>query len=145
MGADSLGDGRGIAASDFDSDGDMDLIISNYNAPANYYVNEYAQGNWLRVRLRGRQSNRDGIGAIVRTRCGQTKQMRVVTAGDGFGSQYSRVAHFGLASSEKVDELTVEWPSGKRQCFNNVDANQLIDVDEYQGCDIVQPSFCAHE
>lgn len=37
-----------------DSDGDIDLIISNYDTSANYYVNEYAQGNWLRVRLRGR-------------------------------------------------------------------------------------------
>lgn len=58
--------------------------------------------------------------------------MRVITAGDGIRSQYSRVAHFGLANSDHVAELIVEWPSGKRQRFLNVEANQLIDVDEYQ-------------
>lgn len=131
LGADSLGDGRGIAASDFDGDGDMDLIISNFNKPANYFVNNHAKGNWLRVRLRGRQSNRDGIGAIIRARSGETSQMRVVTAGDGFGSQYSRVAHFGLDESEVVDELVVQWPSGRRQALAGVRANQVLDVDEY--------------
>ncbi len=94
-------------------------------------MNDGAAGKWLRVRLRGRESNRDGIGAIIRTTTGEQKQMRVVTAGDGFGSQYSRVAHFGLAAAQRVDELTIDWPSGKRQTFTNVRANQLLDIDEY--------------
>ena len=130
LGADSLGDGRGIAASDFDADGDLDLIVSNYNKPANYFVNNHASGNWLQIRLHGQQSNRDGIGAIVRARTGETSQMRVITAGDGFGSQYSRVAHFGLSEAQRVDELSIEWPSGKRQRFHDVPANQRIDIRE---------------
>lgn len=130
-GADSLGDGRGLAVSDFDSDGDLDMIVTNYNTPANYYVNQTPPAHWLRVRLRGRDSNRDGIGALVAARTGQRTQLRVVTAGDGFGSQYSRVVHFGLAGENTVDELTVTWPGGKKQTFQNVAADQLIEIDEY--------------
>src|SRR6516162_5412976 len=89
-GIDSLRDGRGLAVSDFDGDGGLDFIINNYNAAAQYFVNRVPhRGHWLRTRLRGRTSNRDGIGAIIRVRTGDRRQMRVITAGDGYASQYS--------------------------------------------------------
>lgn len=127
---DSLGDGRGLAVSDFDLDGDLDFIVSNYDKPANYYVNHAAAGNWLRVRLRGRESNRDGIGAIVRVRTKDLWQMRVITAGDGFGSQCSRLAHFGLAGASTVDEIEVIWPGGRRQRLGAQTANREINIEE---------------
>jgi hypothetical protein len=130
-GLDSLRDCRGLAVSDFDGDGGLDFIVNNYNAPARYYVNRVpGRGHWLRVRLRGRQSNRDGIGAILRARAGELKMMRVVTAGDGYASQYSRVAHFGLGKAAEIAELEVTWPSGKHQVFRHVRADRLIEIDE---------------
>ncbi len=132
-GLDSLRDGRGLAISDFDGDGGLDLIVNNYNAPAHYFVNRLPhRGHWLRVRLRGRQSNRDGIGAIIRIRTGQRRQMRVVTAGDGYASQYSRVAHFGLAEATVVDELEVTWPDDthQRQTFRAVSGDRTIEIDQ---------------
>src|SRR5207302_322744 len=128
-GLDSLRDGRGLAVSDFDGDGGLDFIINNYNAPAQYFVNHVPnRGHWLRVRLRGRQSNRDGIGAIIRARAGDLRMMRVVTAGDGYASQYSRVAHFGLGDATAVDELSVMWPSGVEQKFKGVGVDRLIEI-----------------
>jgi hypothetical protein len=132
-GLDSLRDGRGMAVSDFDGDGGLDFIINNYNAPAQYFVNRLPnRGHWLRIRLRGRDSNREGIGAIIRARTGDLRQMRVVTAGDGYASQYSRVAHFGLGQTDHVDELEISWPNAKhtRQRFQNVPADRLIEIDE---------------
>lgn len=129
-GLDSLRDGRGLAVSDFDGDGDLDFIVNNYNAPAHYFANEAAHGHWLRVRLRGREDNREGIGAIVRARAGDRRQMRVVSAGEGYASQISRVAHFGLGEAAVVDELEVTWPRGRRQVFRGVPADRVIEVDE---------------
>ena len=140
FGLDSLSDGRGIAASDFDGDGDLDFIINNYNRPAHYFVNELPRRHWLRVRLRGRESNRDGIGATIRVRTGDRLQTRVVTAGDGYASQFSRVAHFGLGDSEVVDVLEVTWPGGEGsrgrgsrervQRFHHIGVDRLIEIDE---------------
>ncbi len=136
-GIDSLRDARGMAASDFDGDGDVDFIVNNYDARAEYFVNQVAaaggradRAHWLQVVLRGRRSNRDGVGAILRLESGGRHQMRVVTAGDGYISQYSRVAHFGLGEDRQADRLEVTWPSGERQLFTGVEADQLIEIDE---------------
>ena len=129
-GVDSLGDGRGMAKADFDRDGDVDMIITNYKSPTHYYVNKVAKGHWLQVRLRGRENNRDGIGAIIRVRTGENKQLRIISAGDGYASQFSRVAHFGVGENERIDELEVSWPNGKKQLFKGIPADQMIEIDE---------------
>jgi hypothetical protein len=132
-GLDSLRDGRGMAVSDFDGDGGLDIIVNNYNAPAHYFVNRAQRGHWLRVRLRGSRSNRDGIGAILRARTGELRQMRVVCAGEGYASQNSRVAHFGLGTSPVLDELVIEWSSGTRQTLRNIAVDRVIEVEEDAG------------
>ena len=119
-----------MAKADFDRDGDVDLIITNYKARAQYYVNQVARGHWLQVRLRGRKNNRDGIGAIIRVRCGENLQLRVISAGDGYASQFSRVAHFGIGENEQIDELEVSWPNGAKQFFKGIPADRMVEIDE---------------
>jgi hypothetical protein len=119
-----------MAKADFDRDGDVDLIITNYKARAHYYVNQVARGHWLQVRLRGRKNNRDGVGAIIRIRSGKNRQMRVVSAGDGYASQFSRVAHFGVGEKDVIEELEVSWPNGMKQTFKGIPADQMLEIDE---------------
>ncbi len=133
MGVDSLADARGLGIADFDNDGDLDMVVSNYRRPAAFYVNHAAKGNWLKLRLRGRQSNRDGIGAIITIAGKAGRQTRVVTAGDGYASQFSRVQHFGLGSESQVQQIRIEWPSGAVQEFGSIAADQLLEVDEESG------------
>ncbi len=106
------------------------MVVNNYNGRAQYFVNQVADGHWLRVRLRGRENNRDGVGAIVRVSVGESQQMRVITAGESYASQHSRAAHFGLGEASVVDRLEVTWPLGQRQVFEAVTADRLIEIDE---------------
>jgi len=114
------------------------MAVSNYRRPAAFYVNNAAQGRWLKVRLRGRTSNRDGVGATVTVSSGDRKQLRVVTAGDGYASQFSRVQHFGLGKNKHPLHVQIQWPSGVVQNLPGVASNQLIEVDELNG--MVQPA-----
>lgn len=129
-GLNSLRDGRGLAVSDFDSDGDLDLVINNYHDKAHYFVNQVARGHWLKVKLTGSESNRDAIGAQVRVRLKDQWLTRVVSAGDGYASQYSKTLHFGLGSLETVPELEVRWPSGQVQKLGPTSADRLLELKE---------------
>lgn len=129
-GLDSLRDGRGLAVSDFDGNGSLDLVVTNYDAPAQYYENHAATGHWLRVRLRGVESNRDAVGAVVRIRTGGGRQMRVVSAGDGYASQFSKTVHFGLGERGTVDELEVTWPSGRVETFVDLAVDRVVEIRE---------------
>ena len=58
---------RGAAYADFDRDGDLDILIATNDGPAYLFRNDGGNHNhWICVRLVGRKSNRDGIGAVVR-------------------------------------------------------------------------------
>lgn len=132
-GLDSLRDGRGLAVSDFDGNGSLDLVVTNYGAPAHYFVNSAATGHWLQVRLRGVVSNRDGIGAVVRVRTGEKQQMRVVSAGDGYASQFSKTLHFGLGDFERIDELEISWPSGRCEAYFDLEVDRVVGLREGEG------------
>ena len=77
--------------------------------------NDQALGNhWLRVKLTGKAANRDGVGAMLKLKSGETTQWRLVTAARSYLSQSETVATFGLGQGAKQAELTVVWPGGER-------------------------------
>jgi hypothetical protein len=123
--------GRGSAAGDFDNDGDLDLLVLNLNGPARLYRNDGGnRGNWIMIRTVGTASNRDGIGARVRVKAGGVTQIRDIRSSSGYLSQSDPRAHFGLATSRKVDRIEVRWPSGRISALDNVEVNQVITVTE---------------
>lgn len=129
---------RGAATFDADGDGDLDLLVTYNNEAAKLLRNEGAGGgHWLEVKLAGRASNRDGIGARVEVISGGRKQFREIRAGSSYLSQSSLTAHFGLGEGARVDTLSIRWPSGGRQSFSAVAADREILVDEASG--IVPP------
>ena len=86
-------------------------------------------GNYLNVRLIGVKSNRDGNGARITLRSGESRQMREVTNGASFGC-LPLEQHFGLGKAARVDALEVRWPSGLVQRVENPPVNQTICVTE---------------
>ena len=125
---------RGAAYGDYDRDGDLDVLISTNNGPAYLLRNDGGNANsYLRLKLVGRESNRSGIGAVVKVRSASGKQWQTVRSGSSYCSQSELPLTFGLASDLQVETVEVLWPSGKRQEFKKIEPNRFLVVYEEAG------------
>jgi hypothetical protein len=123
------------AIGDIDNDGKPDIVVGNDIEPnflwANKTVNE---NNWLKVKLEGVISNRDGIGNTIEINIDGQSQYRYTLAGEGYLSQNSFYEFFGLGNATEVDYIKVTWTAtGETELINNVTANQAIIIKEGSG------------
>lgn len=108
--------GRGVAVGDFDNDGDLDVALSPLNEPAALLVNDTAPGgDWLGLRLVGRRSNRDAIGASLTLQTSAGRQLRFVKGGGSYLSQSDSRVFWGIPRGANVESVEIRWPSGARQ------------------------------
>ena len=132
-GMDNEGDGRCVVAGDFRNNGRLEVLVRQVGGgPLLLFENHFPQRNYLRVSLRGRQSNRLGIGARLIGRVGDRQLVRELYPLNSFRSQMPAEVHFGLGDADRLDRLTIRWPSGKTQVLTDVRANAHIVVDEGQ-------------
>jgi hypothetical protein len=126
--------GRGLAAGDFDRDGDIDLLMTTNNGPARLYRNDQLSGNRaLRFHLTGTQSNRDAIGATVRIVHGGESQSRTVKSGSSYLSQSELPVTFGVGQRDRIDRVVVSWPNGRTEDVKNVATGRAYDWVEGRG------------
>jgi hypothetical protein len=124
---------------DYNNDGFLDVYITagddygSTRTPSLLYRNNGNSNSWLRVKLIGTVSNRDGIGAKVRVqarRYGRVHwQRRDISGGDAVNGHHL-IAHFGLGNAVGADVVRIEWPSGIIQELTNVPVNQMLTVTE---------------
>jgi len=133
---------RGAACGDLDGDGDRDVVVVNIDAKLRgdraglptVLVNEGGNANhWLRVRLRGTKSNRDGIGAKIRLTTGDETWFAEVGSSPSYLCSTEAAVHFGLGARETVERLEVTWPSGAVQVLENVAADRRLTITEKGG------------
>ena len=124
--------GSTAAWADYDGDGDLDVYLAFWDsAHANRLVrNDGAAGHWLHVSLVGRAANRSAMGARLDLYAGGRDMVREVPGGDGYLSQNTLVAEFGLGGDTQADSLVVAWPSGNRQVLGALAADQWLEVTE---------------
>lgn len=115
--------GRGLARLDWNGDGLEDFAVSDLEGPAALVANRTeGAGRFVAVRLAGVESARDAIGAAVTVRAGGKTRARQLTAGDGYQASNERKLVYGLGAGDRVEELTVRWPSGRAQTFRGLAA-----------------------
>jgi len=125
---------RGAAFGDVDNDGDVDIVISNVNAPPDLFRTDTEAGrHWLLVKLTGTTSNRSAIGARVGCTAGGMTQWEEVRGGGSYISQNDLRVHFGLGETTKVDRLWVRWPSGLEEEWRELAADQILPLREGSG------------
>lgn len=122
---------RGSAFADIDGDGDLDVLIMQANGPARLLRNDRTLDNhWARLKLIGRKSNRDAIGAVVKARVGEKTITQQVMPTRGYLSQSELPVTIGLGKANYVDEALVVWPSGIKQSVKSLPAGKVTTIEE---------------
>jgi hypothetical protein len=115
--------GRGLAWADYDNDGRPDLVFSHNGGPIALLRNcTETNSNWLRLELigDGKASNRNAIGARVEIDYAGGRQVRFVNGGGSYLSASDRRLLVGLGGADRAKRITVFWPSGRKQVFDDL-------------------------
>jgi enediyne biosynthesis protein E4 len=119
---------------DLDGDGDLDIVTNEFNDRPQLLVSNLSDVRpvrFLQIQLTGTQSNRDGLGAIVRVRAGGRTLTRYCDGKSGYLSQSVLPLYFGLGDAERVDSVEVRWPSGQTQVVStNLPMNGVLRIVE---------------
>ena len=120
---------RGSAFGDYDNDGDLDVLVTNCNGPAQLLRNDLpARRNWLSVRLIGSRVNRDAVGSRIAVTCDGATQVREVRTNGSYASASDIRQHFGLGGCSRVERLEIIWHDGSSQVVGETEANRFLTI-----------------
>lgn len=120
----------GCAAVDLANDGALDLVFANQEGPPSVYRNNVAAGHSVEFKLAGHVPNRDGIGSEIHIETVSGTQVRQLYTEHGVVTSEPPIVHFGLGKDTVIKKLTIRWPLGDVQTFENLPADRLYTITE---------------
>jgi len=123
--------GRAVAKTDWNVDGKPDLVLGNLQQPSVVLTNTSASsGKSLQLRLISLSGDREAICASVTCQTGKRRQVQQLTAGDGYQCSNEKLITFGIAGTAFAEVISICWPSGEVQQFNNISLPNRLTVIE---------------
>ncbi|MFD2550202.1 FG-GAP-like repeat-containing protein [Bizionia sediminis] len=146
---------------DYDNDGDLDVYLTNSNTTSYLYENTTLSAgvtnpvHFFKLSLEGTTSNKSAVGTQVSIATSLGVFTRYFT-GVGFLGQSLKPVHFGLHAEMTINSVTIKWPSGLEESYNNLQADRhykategagLVDLNivpsqKISGC--TDPSSCSY-
>ena len=132
---------RSLVSFDYDNDGDLDLLVSNFDSNLILYENKAVdtyftgvdQGSWIKVNLKGTISNYDALGSVVEIYPNNDIDQSRLYHGSSYQNQSIQSVHFGLDNATYIDSLVVTWPNTGRQTYQDISVNSSITIIENGG------------
>ena len=138
---------RSAMFADYDDDGKIDMFITvngqqiedgkgntvfdpNQGRGILFQNQSKTKNNWIKIRLEGKQSNRDAFGTAVSLISNKIKQKQFLISGEGYFSSHAKELYFGLGQSNIIDNIQIKWPNGLIQTFKDILPNQTIHFTE---------------
>jgi hypothetical protein len=125
---------RSSVAFDLDDDGDLDLVTNEWNDHPQVLISNLSEKkpiHYLKIKLIGSVSNRDGLGATVKVHSRSKTYTRYHDGKSGHLSQSSMPLYVGLDDATQIDRIEVLWASGKRQQLTeNIPVDKLLTITE---------------
>ncbi len=125
-------DSRSVMVGDFNGDLAPDLLVGSVGGgPLRLFMNQFPEGNHrVEIRLKGVESNHSAIGARAVAEANGKLIVRDLFAPNGFMGQGPAWLNFGVGSADRIDKLTIRWPTGKQQVFEDLPVDCVIQIVE---------------
>jgi hypothetical protein len=125
---------RGLAIGDLFNDGNMDIVIGDIDGAPMLLRNRGIPGrHWASFELSGTKSNRLALNGRISIVAAGVTQTDEIHSGGSYLSQNDLRIHFGIGTSEKIQSVTIHWPSGRVETLNNLAVDKYYSVLEGQG------------
>lgn len=128
---------RTVALGDYDNDGDLDILVTNWNQTADLLRNEGGNlNNWIQINVVGTKSNKSGIGTRIKLVAGNLKQYQEVQSGGSYLAFSDLRTHFGVGNAKRIDLVEILWPSGHIDKYKDLAVNHRFIATENAGLEI---------